>query len=518
MSSPSLEERVLIRVESAQDAARIVELLGSLGIEGAPCAKYSELCNEIERGAAAIILSEPSMVSYFDSRLPSILASQPTWSAIPTIIIPAESTATDSLSNELPLGATFIERPVRIKTLASIIRIALHARRNQYAMRDLLHQRETFVDLLRHEAAMKNEFLATLAHELRNPLAPIRTGLQILRLLPPGKPSLDTIEMMDRQVRHLVRLIDDLLDISRITRGKLELRKQRVALKVLLSNALESSKPFIDAGHHTLTMSAPDETIWLDVDPIRLSQVISNLLNNAAKYTPQGGAIALTARHKHNTIQIEVKDNGIGLSPQMLTKVFDMFSQVEPSTARSQGGLGIGLTLARRLAEMHEGAVEASSEGEGKGCTFTIILPFNKEIQGDPMQKPVEESADLAFHGKSHRVLVVDDQVDIAQSLKDLLSLLGQDTHTVHNGPEALQAARDFKPELIFLDIGLPGMSGYEVVRYLRAQEEALKPTIIAVTGWGDEHSITLAREAGFDKHLTKPVDPREIERILQTL
>jgi CheY-like chemotaxis protein len=167
---------------------------------------------------------------------------------------------------------------------------------------------------------------------------------------------------------------------------------------------------------------------------------------------------------------------------------------------------------------MHEGAVEASSEGEGKGCTFTIILPFKKEIQAAPMQTAAEEISDLTFHGKSHRVLVVDDQVDIAQSLKDLLSLLGQDTHTAHDGPEALQAARDFKPELIFLDVGLPGMSGYEVVRYLRAQEEALKPTIIAVTGWGDEHNIALAREAGFDRHLTKPVDPREIERILQTL
>jgi CheY-like chemotaxis protein/anti-sigma regulatory factor (Ser/Thr protein kinase) len=265
-------------------------------------------------------------------------------------------------------------------------------------------------------------------------------------------------------------------------------------------------------------MSAPDETLWLEVDPVRLSQVISNLLNNAAKYTPKGGEIGLKACHKDNTIQISVKDNGIGLSPQMLTKVFDMFSQVEPAIARSQGGLGIGLTLARRLTEMHDGTVEASSEGEGKGCTFTIVLPFKKEIQVDPAEKAVEQSPDPALHRKSHRVLVVDDQVDVAQSFKDLLSLLGQDTHTVHNGPEALQAARDFKPELIFLDIGLPGMSGYEVVRYLRAQQEALKPTIIAVTGWGDEHSIALARDAGFDRHLTKPVDPREIEQILQAL
>jgi signal transduction histidine kinase/ActR/RegA family two-component response regulator len=489
-----------------------------MGIEGVPCAKHSELCDEIERGVAAIILSEPATASYTQSRLTAVLAGQPTWSVIPTIIIVTESTSSEAVSNKIPLGATFIERPVHIKTLTSIIQIALHARRNQYAVRDLLRQRETLVDILRHEATMKNEFLATLAHELRNPLAPIRTGLQILRLSPPGTPSLETIEMMDRQVTHLVRLIDDLLDISRISRGKLELRKQRVELSVLLSSAVEASKPCIDTGQHTLTISAPAESVWLDGDPVRLSQIISNLLNNAAKYTPKGGVITLTACLKDDTIQIAVKDNGIGLSPQMLTKVFDMFSQVEPSLARSQGGLGIGLTLARRLAEMHDGAVEASSEGEGKGCTFTVILPFKKDIQAYTPERWAEDDVKRAFRGRSHRVLIVDDQVDIAQSLKDLLSLLGQDTHTVHNGPEALQAARDFKPELIFLDIGLPGMNGYEVVRSLREQKGDLKPTIIAVTGWGDERSITLAREAGFDRHLTKPVDPREIDGILETL
>jgi CheY-like chemotaxis protein len=324
--------------------------------------------------------------------------------------------------------------------------------------------------------------------------------------------------MMDRQVRHLVRLIDDLLDISRITRGKLELRKQKIPLTLLLSNAVESSKPLLDSGKHTLTISAPEGLITLDVDPIRLAQVISNLLNNAAKYTPSGGAITLTARHTNDTVQIEVKDTGIGLSPQMLTKVFDMFSQVEPSAARSQGGLGIGLTLARRLTEMHNGTVEASSPGPGQGSTFTVTLPYTEKPDTDTGDTTVESAVSEPFRGSPHRVLVVDDQVDIAQSLKDLLSLLGQDTHIAHNGPEALQAAEDFKPELIFLDIGLPGMTGYEVARALRAKQETPKPRLIAVTGWGDEHNISLARDAGFDRHLTKPVDPLEIQRILQAL
>jgi two-component system, sensor histidine kinase len=518
MSRLSIDERVLISVESAHDAARIVELLGTLGIEGIPCADYSELCDQIERGAAAIILSEPTTVLDSDSRLLAILHTQPTWSAIPTIIISAEPTNADTLSEGLPLGATLVERPVRIKTLASITRIALHARRNQYMVRDLLHERETLVDLLRHEAQMKNEFLATLAHELRNPLAPIRTGLQILRLSPTGRPTTQTIDMMDRQVCHLVRLIDDLLDISRITRGKLELRKQRVPLSLLLSNAIESSRPLIDSGKHTLIVSAPDELITLDVDPVRLAQVISNLLNNAAKYTPHGGTITLTARHTDDTVQIEVNDNGIGLSPYMLTKVFDMFSQVDPSTARSQGGLGIGLTLARRLTELHNGTIEATSAGLGKGSTFTVTLPYTRKAQADAGEVTVADSINHPLHRTSHRVLVVDDQVDVAQSLKDLLSLLGQDTHTVYNGPDALQAAKDFKPELIFLDVGLPGMTGFEVARALRAHEETPRPRLIAITGWGDAHNVSLAREAGFDRHLTKPVDPLEIERILQTL
>jgi CheY-like chemotaxis protein len=324
--------------------------------------------------------------------------------------------------------------------------------------------------------------------------------------------------MMDRQVRHLIRLIDDLLDISRITRGKLELRKQRVPLALLLSNAVESSKPLIDSGKHTLTISVPDEPINLDVDPVRLAQVISNILNNAAKYTPNGGAISLTARHEHDTVQIEVKDNGVGISPQMLTKVFDMFSQVEPSMTRSQGGLGIGLTLARRLTEMHNGTVEAASPGPGQGSTFTVTLPYAEKPHTAPGESAVEHGVTHAFRSAPHRVLVVEDQVDVAQSLKDLLSLLGQDTHIAYNGPDALQAAKDFKPELIFLDIGLPGMTGYEVARTLRAEEKTPKPRLIAVTGWGDERNIALAREAGFDRHLTKPVDPLEIQQILRTL
>ncbi len=513
-----LEERVIICVESTQDAARIVELVSSLGVEGVPCADYSELCDQIEKGVAVIILSEVPAMSDGGSRLLSILHAQHPWSTIPTILIPEDSTSTDALAEELPVGVTTLERPVHMKTLSTVIRIALEARRNQYIVRDLLQERGALIVQLRHEADMKNEFLATLAHELRNPLAPIRTGLEVLRRAPPGDPFTRTLDMMERQVTHLVRLIDDLLDVSRITRGKLELRKQKVSLSLLLSNAVESSRPLVDAGKHTLTISEPDEVITLNVDPTRIAQVISNLLNNAAKYTPKGGTIALTARHKDDTIQIEVKDNGIGLSPEMLSKVFDMFSQVEPSMTRSQGGLGIGLTLARRLAEMHNGTVEALSAGPGSGSTFTVTLPCDEQSHAKPSNGRSANHNQPAAHGHSHRVLIVDDQLDIAQSLQHLLSILGHSTVTASNGPDALQAAKDFKPELIFLDIGLPGMTGYEVAREVRALETTPKPRLIAITGWGDAHHVSLAQEAGFDQHLTKPVDPLEIERILQTL
>ncbi len=379
MQRLSVEERVLIRVSSSQDATRIGDLVRSMGVAGVSCSDDTELCNDIEEGGAVIILSELPTTSDGASRFLSILHAQPPWSTIPTIIIPDDSTSTDAVAEELMLTVTTLERPVHMRTLSTVIRIALQARRNQYMVRDLLHEREELVIQLRHEADMKNEFLATLAHELRNPLAPIRTGLEVIRRTPTGAPVTRTLEMMERQVSHLVRLIDDLLDVSRITRGKLELRKQEVPLSLLLSHAVESSRPLVDAGNHTLTVSEPDELITLNVDPTRIAQVISNLLNNAAKYTPKGGTIALTARHKDDTVQIEVKDNGIGLSPEMLTKVFDMFSQVEPAMTRSQGGLGIGLTLARRLAEMHNGTVEVMSAGPGSGSTFTVTLPCDEQ-------------------------------------------------------------------------------------------------------------------------------------------
>ena len=514
MPKNGLEERVILCLEAFGDVAQTVSLLSGMGVEGISCENISELCDQMERGAAAIILTDTPEIWAANSRFLSILHDQPHWSSIPTIIITNELESEDVPPESLPTSVTLIERPVRKGMLVSLVRSALHARGNQYRVRDLLNERQSLVEMLRNEATLKNEFLATLAHELRNPLAPIRTGLQVLRLSVSKEDSARTLDMMERQVRHMVRLIDDLLDISRISRGKLNLRKEKVSLSSLVENAVESSKPFIEAGHHTLNISLPQKAVSLDADPTRIAQVISNLLNNAAKYTPNGGTITLTAGCTDNSVRIEIRDTGIGLSPEMLTKIFDMFSQVDPLLVRSQGGLGIGLTLARRLTEMHNGTVEATSAGLGKGSTFIVNLPCTQTKEGEmiaPVQTQVSQS-------KSHRVLIVDDKVDVAQSLEDLLGLLGQETRTAYTGPDALTAAKDFNPELIFLDIGLPGMTGYEVARQIRAQETSPRPVLIAVTGWGGEQDISLARAAGFDRHLTKPVDPQEVEKIVKEM
>ena len=514
MPKNGLEERVILCLEAFGDVAQTVSLLSGMGVEGVSCEHISELCDQMELGAAAIILTDTPEIWAANSRVLSILHDQPHWSSIPTIIITNELESGDVPPESLPTSVTLVERPVRKGMLLSLVRSALHARRNQYRVRDLLNERQSLVEMLRNEATRKNEFLATLAHELRNPLAPIRTGLQVLRLSISKEDSARTLDMMERQVRHMVRLIDDLLDISRISRGKLNLRKERVSLSSLVENAVESSKPFIEAGHHALNISLPQKAVSLDADPTRIAQVISNLLNNAAKYTPNGGTITLTAGCTDNSVRIEIRDTGIGLSPEMLTKIFDMFSQVDPLLVRSQGGLGIGLTLARRLTEMHNGTVEATSAGLGKGSTFIVNLPCTQTKEGEmiaPVQTQVSQS-------KSHRVLIVDDKVDVAQSLEDLLGLLGQETRTAYTGPDALTAAKDFNPELIFLDIGLPGMTGYEVARQIRAQETSPRPVLIAVTGWGGEQDISLARAAGFDRHLTKPVDPQEVEKIVKEM
>jgi PAS domain S-box-containing protein len=352
----------------------------------------------------------------------------------------------------------------------------------------------------------KSEFLATLAHELRNPLAPIRTGLDLMRFAPDDAAGLARVhEMMDRQLGHLIHLVDDLLDVARITRGKIELKKEPVDLRSIVVTAVETSAALIEGSRHMLDVALPDEPLALEADVTRLVQVLSNLLNNAAKYTPAGGRIRVSARREDGQAVVTVSDSGVGIPPESLGAVFEMFTQVRSSRDRAQGGLGIGLSLVRRLVELHGGRVSAASAGPGKGSTFTVRLPLRDgALRAGAGGAGTDEGAATA--ARALRVLVVDDNADAAESLVTLLGLLGHTTRVAHDGPQGYLAAREFLPDVAFLDIGLPGMSGHEVARAIRGDATLTSMVLIALTGWGGSSDQRLSQEAGFDQHLTKPV------------
>jgi len=360
----------------------------------------------------------------------------------------------------------------------------------------------------------KDEFLAMLAHELRNPLAPIRNAAQILRLHGKGNANLEWARsVIERQSRHLTRLVDDLLDVSRIVRGQISLEKEPIDLSDVVRHALETSRPLVRERKHQLTVTLPGEPLPLDGDLTRLSQVIANLLINAAKYTPEGGHIWLQAGRDDGEVTLRVRDTGMGISPGLLPSIFDLFTQGARTLDRSQGGLGIGLTLVKKIVEMHGGRVEARSAGAGEGSEFIVRLPlfFGRSLSGTEPQPP----ATAATGGSPVRVLVVDDNVDAAESIAMLLSLEGYAVRSVHAAHEALEAAQSFQPHLVLLDIGLPGMDGYEVARRLRAQQRIERLRLVAITGYGQLSDRERTREAGFDEHLVKPVDPDALHEVL---
>jgi signal transduction histidine kinase/DNA-binding response OmpR family regulator len=359
----------------------------------------------------------------------------------------------------------------------------------------------------------KNEFLAMLAHELRNPLAPVRSAVHVLHLRGPSMPELDWArEVIDRQVTHLVRLVDDLLDVSRITRGKIRLQPEPTEAAAVVASAVETSRPVIEGHQHQLTVTLPEGPVRLNADPARLAQVLANLLNNAAKYTPEGGRIWLTVERQEAEAVFRVRDSGMGIPREMLGKVFDLFTQIDSSLDRAQGGLGIGLTMVRRLVELHGGSVQALSDGPGKGAEFVIRLPALVEDRGAAAS---EERPAPDVPCRACRVLVVDDNIDAAESLARLLRLHGHEVRLAFNGASALEVARVFRCEAVVLDIGLPGMDGYEVARRLRADPETRDVLLIAASGYGQEEDRAMSHEAGFNHHLVKPVDYAALERLL---
>jgi PAS domain S-box-containing protein len=371
------------------------------------------------------------------------------------------------------------------------------------------------VSALKESDRRKDEFLAILAHELRNPLAPMRNAVQILRAKGPVVPELQWArEMIDRQINQMTRLVDDLLDVSRITRGRIELRKERVELRAVVNDAVEASRPLMEKRRHTVSVEFPPEPIMLDADPTRLTQVLLNLLNNAAKYMDEGGRIWLTAKRESERVAISVKDTGVGIPPEMLPQIFEMFTQVDRSNERSQGGLGIGLTLVERLVALHGGKVEALSAGPGKGSEFIVRLPVVTQASRTK-PRPVQEKPNVVT--VERRILVVDDNQDSAESMAMFLRILGHEVRTAHDGLAAIEVAEEFQPHVILLDVGLPGLNGYKVAQHIRERRGA-DVVLIALTGWGQDEDRRRSKEAGLDYHLTKPIEFDHLTKLLAEL
>ncbi len=382
-----------------------------------------------------------------------------------------------------------------------------------------ISDRKRAEEALKQANRRKDEFLAMLAHELRNPLAPIRSAVEVLRRLGPPEPQLQQArDVIDRQVTHLTRLVDDLLDTARITQGKITLRKEKLELMTVIGRALETSRPLIEARRHQLHVSLPQDSMPLEGDLVRLAQVVSNLLNNAAKYTEEGGQIWLTAELSEFEILLRVRDNGVGISASLLPHLFDLFTQADRSLDRSEGGLGIGLALVRSLVEMHSGRVEAFSPGPNQGSEFVVHLPRLTKAALRGKTAAVAAAAPAPTPTSCRRILVVDDSVDSAACMALLFRLDGHEVQVAHDGRAALDIARMFQPQVVLLDIGLPGIDGYEVARRLREWPEMQKTILIALTGYGRAEDQRLAEQAGFDHHLTKPVDPDTVEALVNSL
>ncbi|HYO15096.1 MAG TPA: response regulator [Thermoanaerobaculia bacterium] len=400
------------------------------------------------------------------------------------------------------IGSALVEINARLCVLSSVIDIT---------------ERKQMEEALKEADRRKDEFLAMLAHELRNPLAPIRNAAQVLKLLAPADARQQWArEVIERQTQHLTRLVDDLLDVSRITRGKVTLACEPLELSTVIRRAVEASRPLIDARRHQLTVALPPEPVPLEGDLTRLVQVVGNLLNNAAKFTDEGGHIQLAAAQDSGEVVLRVCDNGIGVHADLLPHVFDLFTQADRSLDRSQGGLGIGLTLVRHLVELHGGQVEARSEGPGRGSEFIVRLPAAPATGAAGPEAASDERAPSA--SRALKILLVEDNVDSAEMMAFFLKLRGHEVRTAHNGPAALEAARTFEPQAVLCDIGLPGMNGYELAVRLREQPAFQRTPLIALTGYGQEEARHRSKEAGFDCHLVKPIEPDALDALLDSL
>jgi signal transduction histidine kinase/CheY-like chemotaxis protein len=506
------DRRLLFLAATSRDAATTDAMLSPLGIHVTICRTFEELVQEIRTGCGAVLLPEEAVSSSHNLALRSALAAQPPWSDLPILLLtrPGADSAESGEAVRTFGNVTLLERPLRLTTLVTSVRTALRARDRQYQLREHLFERLRAEEALRLADHRKDDFLATLGHELRNPLAPLLTALHLLKASGGQDPTIARATMvMERQISHLMRLVNDLLEVSRITRGLIHVEREPVDLAYVVHSAIDTSRPFIDAAGHTLSVDLPSEPVTVYGDAVRLTQVFANLLTNAAKYTNVGGHIWVRVRKDAGTAIVSVRDDGIGIAADQIASVFEMFTQVDRSSRLAQGGLGIGLTLVRSLVGLHGGHVRAHSHGPGTGSEFIVELP--SVAAPAPAGGQVKELE--AF--PSRRILIVDDNRDSADTLAVLLRTLGAIISVVYTGRAALEAFDAFDPDVVILDIGMPEMDGYDVARRIRSRANCAHVLLIALTGWGQDHDRERARAAGFDHHVVKPPDIDTLRRFV---
>ena len=473
----------------------------------------NEALEMLLRHEVALALLDVQMPEMDGFELAEIMRGTERTRRVPIIFVTAGSADRQRRFRGYEAGAVdFLHKPIEPDILRGKANVFFELERQRQQIAAQNEELKTYAAALQEADRRKDEFLAILAHELRNPLAPLKNGLRLLGQHGGGERGRDVRAMMERQVSHLVRLIDDLLDVSRISQGKIELRRERTSLNAIVEAAIEISRPLLETGDHRFAFHRAAETLMVDGDATRLAQVVSNLLNNAARYTPPGGEIALSLRRDGEFAAIEVADNGVGIAEDMLPKIFELFTQIDPGAESAKSGLGIGLALAQRLALMHGGSISARSEGEGRGSAFTLRVPV---LEAEAAPTPEAAVAAAGAPAQALRVLVVDDNPDIAQTIGWLLEAVGHQYEVILDGRKALAAAAAFRPDAILLDLGLPGMDGYAVCRAFRADPRFKSTPIIAQTGWGQDGDRARTAAAGFDYHLVKPVGLDQLEHVL---